>query len=336
MRRILITGGAGFVGRHFTRHFLEQHDEVHVVDCLAPLTGACDPAAAWPLFEPRDYAGFKFFREDCRDFFKRESSAHYDYVVHLAAIVGGRAMIEYNPIAVADDLSIDAAYWQWAKGALPGKTLCFSSSAVYPVTLQREGEYVLLREDLVDFKDAIGMPDMSYGWAKLTCEYLARLAYAKHGLKSVCYRPFSGYGEDQDDSYPFPSICKRALAHKGQARLAVWGSGRQMRDFIHIDDCVRAAVLTMDQIDAAGALNLSTGKLTSFIQFAEKAAKLCGYAPEVYGMSDKPSGVFARGGDTAKQAALGVTPTITFEEGIARAVAYFGQHQHGATRHHRG
>jgi nucleoside-diphosphate-sugar epimerase len=44
------------------------------------------------------------------------------------------------------------------------------------------------------------MPDMSYGWANLTCERLARLAYRKHGLKSICDRPFSGYGEDQDDT----------------------------------------------------------------------------------------------------------------------------------------
>ena len=44
------------------------------------------------------------------------------------------------------------------------------------------------------------MPDMSYGWANLTCERLARLAYRKHGLQSICDRPFSGYGEDQDDT----------------------------------------------------------------------------------------------------------------------------------------
>ncbi len=64
--------------------------------------------------------------------------------------------------------------------------------------LQRQDHYELLKEDMIDFTKSIGMPDMSYGWAKLTCEYLARLAYEKHGLKSIVYRPFSGYGEDQD------------------------------------------------------------------------------------------------------------------------------------------
>ena len=121
---------------------------------------------------------------------------------------------------------------------------------------------------MISFEGDIGMPDMSYGWAKLTCEYLAHLAYEKHGLKSICYRPFSGYGEDQDDAYPFPSICKRVLANRGATVLIVWGTGTQMRDFIHIEDCVDGILTTIDQIDDAGAVNLSTGIFTSFIEFA--------------------------------------------------------------------
>jgi nucleoside-diphosphate-sugar epimerase len=326
MRKILITGGAGFVGRHFVRHFLENGDEVHAVDCIAPLTGAIDPAAGWPLFEPRDFSNFKFFREDCREFFKRVRDTDYEYAAHLAAMVGGRAMIENKPIAVADDLSIDAEYWQWATAAKPAKTLCFSSSAAYPIKYQREDDYVLLQEDMIDFDDDIGMPDMSYGWAKLTCEYLARLAYEKHGLKSVCYRPFSGYGEDQDDSYPFPSICKRALANPGAKVLTVWGSGKQMRDFIHIDDCVAGVIATMDKIDDGNAVNLSTGIYTSFIEFARMAAKLCGYSPEVRGMSHQPAGVYARGGDTRKQIALGFAHKIDFATGVKRALDYYSRY----------
>jgi GDP-L-fucose synthase len=326
MRKILITGGAGFVGRHFTRHFLEAGDEVHIVDPIAQYTGGIDPSAGWPLFEPRDHARFHFLKEDCRTFFARTQDTDFDYVLHLAAMVGGRLMIEYNPLVVADDLSIDATYWQWAARTKPQRTICFSSSAAYPIKFQREQGYVLLREDMIDFGDDIGMPDLSYGWAKLTCEYLARLAYEHYGLKSVSYRPFSGYGEDQDDTYPFPSICKRALQHRGAEEITVWGSGTQMRDFIHIDDCVRGVIATMDQIDNGDALNLSTGILTSFLEFAGLAAHACGYTPAVRGMSDKPTGVHARGGDTAKQHAYGFTASIPFEEGVKRAIAYFEAH----------
>ena len=325
MRKILVTGAAGFVGRHLVRQLLEGGDEVHAVDCVAPYTGGIDPASGWPIYDPRDCKNFHFYREDCRVWFQRVTDTDFDYAFHLAAMVGGRLMIENNPLAVADDLSIDAAYWQWAKLAHPRKNVCFSSSAAYPISLQTPKHYVLLKEDMISFEGDIGVPDMSYGWAKLTNEYLAQLAYQKHGLKSICYRPFSGYGEDQDDAYPFPSICKRVLANRNASTLTVWGTGTQMRDFIHIDDCVTGVLATMDKINDGGALNLSTGIFTSFIDFAKLAASMAGFSPEVRGMSDKPAGVHARGGDTAKQKQLGFEHKIGFKEGISKALAYYSR-----------
>ena len=292
------------------------------MDVVARDTGGIDPSKGWPLYHPRDYANFHFYSEDCRNWFKAHLDEHFDYVVHLAAMVGGRAMIENKPLAVADDLSIDAEYWQWAERARPTKTLCFSSSAAYPIKFQRQKGYRLLSEDMISFDEDIGMPDLSYGWAKLTCEYLARLAYEKHGLESVCYRPFSGYGEDQDDSYPFPSIIKRAIANKGAPRLTVWGTGDQMRDFIYIDDCVDGAVLTMDQIDNGSALNLSTGVFTSFKTFARIAAEQIGYAPEIIGLSNQPTGVFARAGDTARQRSFGFVASTSLADGVRKAIEY--------------
>jgi GDP-L-fucose synthase len=323
MRKVLVTGGAGFVGRHMVKRLLEAGDEVHAVDCVAEFTGGIDPASGWPLFDPREYANFHFYKEDCRTWFARVKDTDFDYAFHLAAMVGGRLMIEYNPLAVADDLAIDAAYWGWAKDARPKKTACFSSSAAYPVKLQRPEGYQLLTEDMISFKSDIGMPDMSYGWAKLTCEYLAQLAYEKHGLKSICYRPFSGYGEDQDDAYPFPSICKRVLAERGAETLDVWGTGTQMRDFIHIEDCVDGVMTMIDKIDDGGAVNLSTGIFTSFIDFAKLAAGFVGYHPEVKGLSDKPAGVHARGGDRTKQISLGFQPKTNFSAGVERALKYY-------------
>lgn len=322
MSKILITGGAGFVGRHFVQRLLPEGHEIHCVDILEPLSGAITPAD-WPLFQPLDFENFHFYSEDCRDWFKQHTDTDFDYAFHLAAMVGGRAMIENNPLAVADDLSIDAEYWQWAAKANPEKTIVFSSSAAYPIHLQRPDHYVLLKEDMISFDEGLGMPDLTYGWAKLTHEYCARLAFEKHGIKSVAYRPFSGYGEDQDDTYPFPSICKRVLANQGAKEIGVWGTGRQMRDFIHIEDCVSGVLHTMDQVDDGSALNLSTGIFTSFVDFVKTAADILGFDPEVTGTSNTPEGVFARGGDTALQKKLGFEYTLSFREGIERALTHF-------------
>jgi len=322
MKNILVTGGAGFVGRHLIQKLLQQGNTVHCVDIIEPLSGAIVPEQ-WPLFNPLDFQNFHYYQTDCRDWFKQNLNETFDYTFHLAAMVGGRAMIENNPLAVADDLAIDAAYWQWAASSKPKKSIVFSSSAAYPIQLQTFDHYELLKEDMISFDTDIGMPDMTYGWAKLTNEYLAQLAYQKHGLKSVCYRPFSGYGEDQDDTYPFPAICKRIIANKGAKEISVWGTGQQMRDFIHIDDCISGVLQTMDQIDDASAINLSTGRFTSFIDFVKTAADILGFSPEVTGTSNTPEGVFARGGDTTLQTKLGFTEKRTFRQGIKDALEYY-------------
>jgi nucleoside-diphosphate-sugar epimerase len=322
MKKILITGGAGFVGRHFTKFFLDKGDDVWCVDNITPLTGGIEPNN-WPLYNPLDYDNFKFLKEDCRNFFKNNNDTDFDIVIHLAAMVGGREMIENNPLVVAEDLSIDSMYWKWAVKTKPKKTICFSSSAAYPVEYQMKDNYRLLKEDMISFDSNIGMPDMSYGWAKLTHEYLAKLAYQKHGINSVTYRPFSGYGEDQDLAYPFPSICKRVIENKNNLKLNVWGTGHQMRDFIHISDCVNGVISTMDKVNDGSPINLSTGVLTSFIEFTKMAADISGYNPKVSGNSTKPEGVFARGGDTQLQESLGFIPKVDFKTGIKRAISYF-------------
>ena len=325
MKRIIITGGAGFVGRRLTRRLLEAGHDVTVVDPIAALTGGIHPNAGWPMFDPRDFATFSFIAEDCRSWFARNPSVEIDEVFHLAALVGGRLMIETNPLAVAEDLAIDAMFWRWATTARPRKIVCFSSSAAYPVAYQTQSAFRVLSEDMIRFEGQLGMPDMTYGWAKLTCEYLARLAHQHHGLDVVCYRPFSGYGEDQDLAYPFPSICLRALQENGAKRLNVWGSGLQMRDFIHIEDCISGVLQTMGRVENGDAINLCRGQFTSFIALARLAAKAVGYDPDVRGLSDRPEGVFARAGDVTKLASLGFDATITLADGIDRGLAYLSE-----------
>lgn len=316
----LVTGGAGFVGRHLVERLLREGHEVQVVDALVSGTGAINPLDGWPKFNPFDYKTFRFTHLDCREWFSSHQDAAFDYAFHLAAMVGGRHMIEEDPLLVATDLAIDSDYWRWAAQARPEKTVCFSSSAVYPVAFQQRDGNRPLFESMVTFQ-ALSMPDMTYGWSKLTCEYLANVAYERYGLKSICIRPFSGYGIDQDSNYPFPAICRRVL--EGQSTLRIWGSGQQIRDFIHIDDCIEGIIRMMDQIDNADAVNLSTGIGTSFFEFAQIACEVVGSRQHFVPLTNQPEGVFFRVGDTAKQVSLGFTAKISLREGIERAMACY-------------
>lgn len=318
-RGILVTGGAGFVGRRFVKRLLGLGHRVTVVDDLS--TGLAP--AAWPDFlrpDADEQRRLTFHHADFRRFAAAQPP-DFDRIFHLAAVVGGRLVIEGDPLAVATDLAIDATFFNWIARhrPAPARVVYFSSSAVYPIADQRRDNHPLLTETSVDFGDVIGMPDMTYGWAKLTGELLARHAAEKYGLAVSVYRPFSGYGEDQDLSYPFPSVVRRV--RRREAPLVVWGSGDQARDFIHIEDCVDAVLASMDALDPFRPLNLGTGVATTFRDLAWQACRVLGHDAEVVHDPTKPEGVFWRVGACARMQAFH-RPRVTLDDGIRRCAAY--------------
>ncbi|MCK7536124.1 MAG: NAD-dependent epimerase/dehydratase family protein [Marinilabiliales bacterium] len=127
-------------------------------------------------------------------------------------------------MAVALDLSIDAEFFYWITRHKPERVLYPSSSAAYPTSLQTESDAIALSEGDIDFKKNLGVPDMTYGWSKMTGEFLAQIAAKHYGVSVVCIRPFSGYGEDQDLTYPVPAIAARAARQEDP--FEVWGSGK--------------------------------------------------------------------------------------------------------------
>jgi nucleoside-diphosphate-sugar epimerase len=330
----LVTGGCGFVGRHLVARLIREGRSVWLIDNLSTGKHPADWVAGLGL-TPTDPAGQSFIHDngarltwiegDVRDVLSSASDGLLDLpvfgdVFHLAAVVGGRMKIDGDPLSVATDLAIDAEFFNWAITARPGRILYASSSAAYPVQLQGDTDHVALDEEMIDFATGnLGAPDMTYGWAKLTGEYLSRIAAASYGLKVACVRPFSGYGEDQDESYPIPAIAARAARH--EAPLTVWGSGRQGRDFVHIDDCVDVMIRVLDVISDGSAINIGSGRLTTFIEVARHFATLAGYAPEIQPLVDKPVGVQARYADTSRMTRLlDWAPSISLDDGFGRVL----------------
>jgi nucleoside-diphosphate-sugar epimerase len=285
--KILITGDAGFVGRAFHRALAKQRHDITGIDLVNG--------------------------KEVRHFFATDDT-QFDIVIHLAAIVGGRMTIEGNPLSVASDLAIDADMFQWALRTRPKHIVYFSSSAAYPIFLQRLAYQQKLREIDINLEH-IRTPDFTYGWAKLSGEMLASYARAE-GLKVTVLRPFSGYGADQALDYPFPSFIARAKRKADP--FEVWGRGTQVRDFVHIDDVVGATFAAV--INDVSVMNICSGRPTSFIELAEMVMLQANYLAPIKNNLDAPIGVEYRVGDSTRMLQV-YEPKISLEEGIALALA---------------
>lgn len=299
MKTALVTGGAGFIGRHMTAALVRDGYYTVAIDLRGGDAGR----------------GSASYLMDARKYFA-EAGERFDVAVHAAAVVGGREVIDGDPLAQAVNLELDAAMFQWAKRTRPGRVVYLSSSAVYPVMLQRDGSGRSLREEAVTLAEPIvGVPDALYGWSKLTGEMLAGLARAD-GVPVTVVRPFSGYGEDQDDCYPFPAFAARARNREDP--FVIWGSGDQVRDWIHVDDICAAILATVDGgID--GPVNLGTGRPVSMRKLAGMFAAAAGYEPQFKVLPGKPAGVAYRVADTARLSEF-FKPAVHLEDGIERAI----------------
>lgn len=316
--KALVTGSDGFIGRHMRNALEAAGCKVTGVDVRSG--------------------------RDARDYFR--SSTRYDVVVHAAAVVGGRKVIDRDPLEQAVNLELDAAMFRWARRTRPGRIVYLSSSAVYPTWRQRAADErapafsvsgvsflakspVLTSDPVIqpwkyepqplresDTDDEFGsQPDALYGWVKLTGEKLAALARAD-GLSVSVVRPFSGYGEDQDDCYPFPAFAARA--RRRDDPFVIWGPGRQVRDWIHVTDICRAIMLMLKN-DIDGAVNLGWGIPVSMMELAQRMCAAAGYSPTLTPQLDQPTGVMYRVANVSKMREF-FTPAITLDEGIERAL----------------
>ncbi|MFD1277445.1 NAD-dependent epimerase/dehydratase family protein [Streptomyces kaempferi] len=285
--RVLLSGHRGFVGRHLHAALDARGDDVTGVD----------------LVDGRD--ALDLFRFDQRP---------YDLAIHCAAVVGGRASIDGSPLGVATNLALDSWYFRWLIRTGTPRAVFFSSSAAYPVALQQPGEIHRLVETDIDYEQP-GRPDATYGLAKLAGEQLARYAEAE-GCRVHILRPMSGYGADQDETYPFPAFIRRAKER--QDPFEIWGDGSSTRDWIHISDLVGATLAAVDQ-DATGPINLGWGRATSFDELAGLVTTAASYQPELKHLAGAPQGVHHRVCDPKRMLDV-YQPRISLEEGIARAL----------------
>jgi UDP-glucose 4-epimerase len=298
MRRVLVTGGAGFIGSNVVKNLLtEAQAEVVVLDNLS--SGFKENLAGFDV---------SFIEGDVRnEALVRDAMSGCDTVFHLAASVGNIRSIAY-PIEDSEINVIGTLRVLEAARELGVHKVVFSSSA----GIFGELKTLPIRED-----HAVE-PDSPYGASKLCAEKLC-LSYSKlYSLECVCLRYFNVYGINQRyDAYGnvIPIFAHRLLH---DLPLLIYGDGKQTRDFIDAHDVAQANCKAALAQGVTGAFNIASGTRITINRLAELMCEVSGIRGEIeHGPPRKGDVRHSLADISAAEIAFGYEPTKELEEGLA-------------------
>ncbi len=305
-KRVLVTGGAGFIGSYLTELLVNAGARVTIADDLSRGSQSRVAEIIHKVnFEKVDLFDIQNCLKVCRD---------QDIVMNLAAKVTG---IEYNRTHMVDmfesniKLQMNVLQAAWECGVK--RFLQVSTACIYPhdakvPTSEPEGER--------------GSPEPTnegYGWAKRMGEKLATYYTQEKGMEVVIVRPFNAYGPrdhfDEATSHVIPALIKRLL--DGDDPVVVWGSGNQSRAFVHARDIAKAMALVVEKAPPATPINIGHGDEITIKELFHLICKIVGKSAKPYFDTSKPDGYPRRSADTTLLKQItGFVPSIPLEQGI--------------------
>jgi nucleoside-diphosphate-sugar epimerase len=323
-RKVLVTGGASFIGSHLVDALVARGARVKVVDNLS--SGRDDN-----LRTHLERGTVELVRADLVEPGVAPRVIEGASVVfHLAADHGGRGYVDLHQAACASNMTLDGMVFQACHQRKVDKVVFASSGCVYPNHLQTDpGQLLYLTEDMV------GPPydaDNMYGWAKLMGEMTLR-AYCKDwGLRSASCRYFTVYGERGHENHAVIAMIARAFVR--QDPYVVWGTGEQIRNWTHVSDIVSGTILAAERIDDGTAVNLGTMERTRVIDAVHEVLRYTGHQARVELHPEMPTGPLNRVADNAlARARLGWEPRVAFVDGLHQTIDwYFSTKEREAVR----
>ena len=304
MAKILVTGGAGFIGSHVVDLFVTQGYEVVIVDDLSTgRTSNLNPAA-------------KFYQVDIRSPQLREvfEAERPDYVSHHAAQMDVRRSVaqplfdadinilgSINLLETAKDFQIKRFIYISTGGAVYGEPESLPCDESHPIN-----------------------PICQYGASKHTVEHYLYMYHVNYGLKYTVLRYPNVFGPRQDphgEAGVVAIFTGRMLARES---VTINGDGDQTRDFVYVGDCAQANLLVLTVDHEPGIYNLGWGRPTSINEITSVLVNITGYPlPIQYGPAKvgETRHIYLDASKIKKD--LGWEPKITLEEGLAKTVAYF-------------
>jgi GDP-L-fucose synthase len=301
-RRVLVTGGSGFLGGH-------------VLTALAA-RGARDIVAP----RRKDYdltseAGVERLMEEARP----------EVVIHLAAVVGGIGANRANPGRFFyDNLVMGALLMEHARRTGVQKFVSVGTICAYPKLTP-----VPFREDDLwsGYPEETNAP---YGLAKKMLLVQGQAYREQYGFNAVYLLPVNLYGPgDHDDlasSHVIPALIRKCLDARtsGAPEIVCWGDGSPTREFLYVEDCAEAIVLATERYDDPEPVNVGTGVEISIKELVELVAELTGFTGRVTWDTTKPNGQPRRALDvTRARQRFGFRARTEFREGLARTVAWY-------------
>jgi len=313
-KKVLVTGGASFIGSHLVDRLLELGADVRVVDDFSSgLRANLQTHLATNRIELHQ-------GDLLEPGITRAAVAGREIVFHLAAIHGGRGYVDLHQADPASNLALDGLVFREAFRAGVEKVVFASSACVYPNGLQGDpNATVFLQEDMVRPPyDA----DNMYGWAKLMAELTLRSYWQEYGMKSACCRYFTVYGPRGVEGHAIMAMIARARVK--QDPFEIWGDGTQVRNWTYIDDVVDGTLLAAERIDDGSAVNLGTMERIRVIDAAREVMRYAGYEAEIKRLEQMPTGPVNRVADNSRaREVLGWIPRVSFTEGLRKTMDWY-------------
>lgn len=314
--RVLVTGGASFIGSHLVELLVTSGARVTVADDFSSGTQGNLAAVSGDV---------EVMSGDLRDpAFAAQAARSQDTVFHLAAMHGGRGYIDTHRVECTSNMLLDHVVFNAVATAGADRVVHASSACVYPVDLQAsDRRRLLLREDDAGFDESgKAFADGEYGWAKLMGELQLRAFHKQYGVHAVAARIFTAYGERENESHAVVALIAKAAAQLDP--YPVWGDGRQTRNFTYVGDTVMGLALA-GRLNGHQVLNVGSVKHHTILELMDVIFDRIGWRPDEFDLQlDKPVGVRSRASDNSRIRALtGWEPQTSLAEGVGRTLDWY-------------
>lgn len=306
-RKVLVTGGAGFIGGHIAEALLARGAKVRVTMHRRPGVlpdGAAEEIQA-DLANPEDAS---------------RAVQGMDCVIHAAGAVSGAGVGALGAMeGIATNLVLTARIVEAAWKAGVERLLLFGSSTGYPLC------DAPLAEDMM-WRGPVPEAYFGYGWMRRYLERLGEFAAGRSGLRVALVRPTAVFGPRDDfdprTGHVAASLIRRAVEREDP--FVVWGTGEEQRDFLHVRDLAAGALLALEKKADADPVNIGRGAGVSIRALAEMVLAAAGHKVTPVFDPTRPVTVAKRVADVAKaRRELGFAPRVPLAEGIAETVAWY-------------